>query len=57
LSNIKKIHKDLSGQIDIGSGAHPLTGRMAQGAGVMQPNGRMMQEARADADHVGDAIV
>ena len=45
------------GQIDIGNAATPLTERMVQGAGVMQPDGRMMQEARMDAEHVGDAIV
>ena len=44
-------------QIDIGTAATPLTDRMVQGAGVMQPDGRMMQEARMDAEHVGDAIV
>jgi NAD(P)-dependent dehydrogenase (short-subunit alcohol dehydrogenase family) len=45
------------GQIDIGNAATPLTDRMVQGAGVMQPDGRMMQEARMDAEHIGDAIV
>ena len=45
------------GQIDIGNAATPLTERMVQGAGVMQPDGRMMQEARMDAEHVGDAVV
>jgi NAD(P)-dependent dehydrogenase (short-subunit alcohol dehydrogenase family) len=45
------------GQIDIGNAATPLTERMVQGAGVMQADGRMMQEARIDAAHVGDAIV
>ena len=45
------------GQIDIGNAATPLTDRMVQGAGVMQPDGRMMQEARMEANHVGDAIV
>jgi NAD(P)-dependent dehydrogenase (short-subunit alcohol dehydrogenase family) len=45
------------GQIDIGNAATPLTERMVQGAGVMQADGRMMQEARMDAAHVGDAIV
>jgi NAD(P)-dependent dehydrogenase (short-subunit alcohol dehydrogenase family) len=44
------------GQIDIGNAATPLTDRMVQGAGVMQPDGRMMQEARMDASHVGDAV-
>ncbi|HLH93421.1 MAG TPA: SDR family oxidoreductase [Xanthobacteraceae bacterium] len=45
------------GQIDIGNAATPLTDRMVQGAGVMQPDGSMKQEARMDADHVGNAIV
>ena len=33
------------GQIDIGNAATPLTDRMVQGAGVLQPDGRMMPEA------------
>jgi NAD(P)-dependent dehydrogenase (short-subunit alcohol dehydrogenase family) len=45
------------GQIDIGNAATPLTERMVQGAGVMQADGRMMQEARMEAAHAGDAIV
>jgi NAD(P)-dependent dehydrogenase (short-subunit alcohol dehydrogenase family) len=45
------------GQIDIGNAATPLTERMVAGQGVMQPDGRMMQEARMDAAHVGEAIV
>jgi NAD(P)-dependent dehydrogenase (short-subunit alcohol dehydrogenase family) len=45
------------GQIDIGNAATPLTDRMVQGAGVMQPDGRMMQEARMDAADVGNAVV
>jgi NAD(P)-dependent dehydrogenase (short-subunit alcohol dehydrogenase family) len=45
------------GQIDIGNAATPLTERMVRGEGVMQPDGRMMQEARMDAADVGDAIV
>ena len=45
------------GQIDIGNAATPLTDRMVQGAGVMQPDGSMKQEARMDADHVGNAVV
>jgi len=45
------------GQIDIGNAATPLTERMVQGPGVMQPDGRMMQEARMDAHHVGEAIL
>ena len=45
------------GQIDIGNAATPLTERMVAGQGVMQPDGRMMHEARMDAAHVGEAIV
>jgi NAD(P)-dependent dehydrogenase (short-subunit alcohol dehydrogenase family) len=45
------------GQIDIGNAATPLTERMVTGPGVMQPDGHMMQEARMDAAHVGEAIV
>jgi NAD(P)-dependent dehydrogenase (short-subunit alcohol dehydrogenase family) len=45
------------GQIDIGNAETPLTERMVQGQGVLQPDGRMMIEARMDADHVGKAVV
>ena len=45
------------GQIDIGNAATPLTERMVQGQGVMQPDGRMMIEARMEADAVGRAVV
>jgi NAD(P)-dependent dehydrogenase (short-subunit alcohol dehydrogenase family) len=45
------------GQIDIGNAATPLTERMGQGPGVLQPDGRMMQEARMDTTHVGNAVV
>jgi NAD(P)-dependent dehydrogenase (short-subunit alcohol dehydrogenase family) len=45
------------GQIDIGNAATPLTERMVQGQGVMQPDGRMMIEARMNADDVGKAVV
>jgi NAD(P)-dependent dehydrogenase (short-subunit alcohol dehydrogenase family) len=45
------------GQIDIGNAATPLTDRMVQGAGVMQPDGSMAQEARMEAEHVGNAVV
>src|SRR5713101_8423679 len=47
----------LCSQIDIGNAATPLTDRMVQGAGVLQPDGRVMQEARMEAEHVGDAVV
>jgi NAD(P)-dependent dehydrogenase (short-subunit alcohol dehydrogenase family) len=45
------------GQIDIGNAATPLTERMVQGQGVMQPDGRMMIEERMDAGDVGRAVV
>ncbi|MDP2410996.1 MAG: SDR family oxidoreductase [Pseudolabrys sp.] len=45
------------GQVDIGNAATPLTERMVQGDGVLQPNGTKMIEPRMDAAHVGDAVV
>jgi NAD(P)-dependent dehydrogenase (short-subunit alcohol dehydrogenase family) len=45
------------GQIDIGNAATPLTERMVQGQGVMQPDGSTKIEARMEADHVGNAVV
>jgi NAD(P)-dependent dehydrogenase (short-subunit alcohol dehydrogenase family) len=45
------------GQIDIGNAATPLTERMVQGQGVLQPDGRSMVEARMNADDVGRAVV
>jgi NAD(P)-dependent dehydrogenase (short-subunit alcohol dehydrogenase family) len=45
------------GQIDIGNAVSPLTDRMVQGEGVLQPNGSKMIEARMDAEHVGNAVV
>ncbi len=45
------------GQVDIGNAATPLTERMVQGEGVLQPNGTKMIEPRMDAAHVGDAVV
>jgi len=50
-------HDICCGQIDIGNAATPLTERMVTGQGVMQPDGRMMIEARMEADHVGRAVV
>lgn len=44
------------GQIDIGNAATPLTERMAQGQGVLQPNGEPMVEARMDVAHAGQAV-
>jgi NAD(P)-dependent dehydrogenase (short-subunit alcohol dehydrogenase family) len=45
------------GQVDIGNAATPLTERMVQGDGVLQPNGSKMIEPRMDAEHVGNAVV
>jgi NAD(P)-dependent dehydrogenase (short-subunit alcohol dehydrogenase family) len=45
------------GQIDIGNAATTLTERMVQGQGVLQPDGRLMVEARMNADDVGRAVV
>src|SRR6476620_1012422 len=45
------------GQIDIGNAATPLTERMVQGQGVLQPDGRSMVEPRMNADDVGRAVV
>jgi NAD(P)-dependent dehydrogenase (short-subunit alcohol dehydrogenase family) len=45
------------GQIDIGNAATPLTERMVQGQGVLQPDGRMMVEPRMEAADVGRAVV
>jgi NAD(P)-dependent dehydrogenase (short-subunit alcohol dehydrogenase family) len=45
------------GQIDIGNAASPLTERMVQGEGVLQPDGRKMIEPRMAAENVGSAVV
>jgi NAD(P)-dependent dehydrogenase (short-subunit alcohol dehydrogenase family) len=50
-------HDICCGQIDIGNAVSPLTDRMVQGQGVPQPDGRMMVEARMEAEHVGSAVV
>jgi len=47
----------LCSQIDIGNAATPLTERMVQGQGVLQPDGSMKVEARMNADDVGRAVV
>ena len=44
------------GQVDIGNAATPMTDRMVNGPGVMQPDGRMIHEPRMDAKAVGDAV-
>ena len=49
--------KILCSQIDIGNAATPLTDRMVQGQGVLQPDGSMAIEARMDAGDVGRAVV
>jgi NAD(P)-dependent dehydrogenase (short-subunit alcohol dehydrogenase family) len=45
------------GQIDIGNAATPMTDRMVQGDGVLQPDGNKKIEARMAADDVGRAVV
>ncbi|MBV8793204.1 MAG: SDR family oxidoreductase [Pseudolabrys sp.] len=44
------------GQVDIGNAITPMTARMAEGEGVLQPNGTKMLEPRMDATAVGDAV-
>ena len=44
------------GQVDIGNAATPMTDRMVNGPGVLQPDGTMMHEPRMDAKAVGDAV-
>jgi NAD(P)-dependent dehydrogenase (short-subunit alcohol dehydrogenase family) len=50
-------HDICCGQIDIGNAATPMTDRMVQGDGVLQPNGGKKIEARMAADDVGRAVV
>jgi NAD(P)-dependent dehydrogenase (short-subunit alcohol dehydrogenase family) len=45
------------GQVDIGNAESPLTERMVQGEGVLQPDGSKMIEPRMPAEHVGNAVV
>ena len=45
------------GQVDIGNAISPLTERMVQGEGVLQPDGSKKVEARMGAEHVGAAVV
>jgi NAD(P)-dependent dehydrogenase (short-subunit alcohol dehydrogenase family) len=44
------------GQVDIGNAATPMTDRMVNGPGVLQPDGTTKQEPRMDAKAVGDAV-
>ena len=44
------------GQIDIGNAATPMTDRMVEGEGVLQPNGQKMVEPRMPAEDVGRAV-
>ncbi|MGX7741692.1 SDR family oxidoreductase [Rhodopseudomonas parapalustris] len=44
------------GQIDIGNAATPMTDRMVEGPGVLQPDGSVKHEPRMDAKAVGDAV-
>lgn len=50
-------HDICCSQIDIGNAATPLTERMVQGEGVLQPDGRKMVESRMAAEDVGRAVV
>src|ERR1700687_6071069 len=50
-------HDICCGQIDIGNAATPLTERMAQGEGVLQPDGRKRTEQRMAAADVRRAVV
>lgn len=45
------------GQVDIGNAVSPLTDRMVQGEGVLQPDGSKKIEPRMEAEHVGNAVV
>ena len=45
------------GQIDIGNAVSPLTDRMVQGEGVLQPDGSKKIEPRMEAEYVGNAVV
>jgi NAD(P)-dependent dehydrogenase (short-subunit alcohol dehydrogenase family) len=44
------------GQIDIGNAATPMTDRMVEGEGVLQPNGTKAIEPRMPAEDVGRAV-
>ncbi|WLA86445.1 SDR family oxidoreductase [Bradyrhizobium elkanii] len=44
------------GQVDIGNAATPMTDRMVNGLGVLQPDGTTKHEPRMDAKAVGDAV-
>jgi NAD(P)-dependent dehydrogenase (short-subunit alcohol dehydrogenase family) len=44
------------GQIDIGNAATPLTERMVEGGGILQPHGGRMVEPRMDVEHAGSAV-
>jgi NAD(P)-dependent dehydrogenase (short-subunit alcohol dehydrogenase family) len=44
------------GQVDIGNAATPMTDRMVNGPGVLQPDGTTKHEPRMDAKAVADAV-
>ena len=44
------------GQVDIGNAATPMTDRMVNGPGVLQPDGTTKHKPRMDAKAVGDAV-
>jgi NAD(P)-dependent dehydrogenase (short-subunit alcohol dehydrogenase family) len=51
-----RAHDIACGQIDIGNAVSPLTERMVEGEGILQPNGQKMLEPRMDVEHVGEAV-
>jgi NAD(P)-dependent dehydrogenase (short-subunit alcohol dehydrogenase family) len=56
-SNLDGRQYDIAvGQVDIGNAATPMTDRMVNGPGVLQPDGTTKHEPRMDAKAVGDAV-
>jgi hypothetical protein len=51
-----RAYDNACGQIDIGNAVSPLTERMVEGEGILQPNGQKMLEPRMDVEHVGEAV-
>src|SRR5258708_21178938 len=55
-SNLDGRKSDIAvGQADIGNAPTPMTARMVNGPGVMQPDGRMIPQPRLDAKACRDA--
>jgi NAD(P)-dependent dehydrogenase (short-subunit alcohol dehydrogenase family) len=51
-----RVYDIACGQIDIGNAVSPLTERMVDGEGILQPNGQKMKEPRMEVEHVGEAV-